>query len=97
MMYGGAFPFDYVKMSRALHPNDWDPQNSFAPIDLETYYTLLQPKPSGYELPAKYTNAASAAGIEAVAKSYSQRVNTDPFANVRKLCKGEGGRDLTGF
>lgn len=97
MMYGGAFPFDYVKMSRALHPKDWDPQNSFAPIDLETYYTLLQPKPSGYELPAKYTNAASAAAIEAVAKSYSQRVNTDPFANVRKLCKGEGGRDLTGF
>lgn len=98
MMYsGGPFPFDYVKMSRALNPKDWDPQNSFAPIDLETYYSLLQPKPTGYELPAKYTEAASAAQIEAVAKSYSQRVGTDPFANVRKLCKGDGGHDLTVF
>lgn len=98
MMYsGGPFPFDYAKMSRALNPKDWDPQNSFAPIDLETYYTLLQPKPSGYELPADYTGALSTTGIETVAKSYADRVGSDPFANVRKLCKGEGGRDLTGF
>jgi ribose transport system substrate-binding protein len=95
MFGGGAFPFDYAKMSRALHPKDWDPQNSFAPIDLETYFGLLQKKPAGYELAADYTAALDKTGIDAVAKSYTARMRNDPFAKVRKLCSGEGGQDLT--
>ena len=30
---GKDLPFDWVKMSRTLHPTDWDPQNKIVPID----------------------------------------------------------------
>ena len=31
-------PFDWVKMSRTLHPADWDPQNEIVPIDPSAHW-----------------------------------------------------------
>jgi len=95
MMYsGGAFPFDYKKMSRYLNPDDWAPPVMFAPIDLEEFYSLLEDKPSGYELPSEYLDALKDGGADAAAKKYADRLAEDPFAEVRKLCKGNGCQDI---
>lgn len=98
MMFGGGdFPFDYRRMSRALHPDDWAPPVLFAPIDLEAYYSLLADKPADYELPAEYLEAVESTGFDAIAKEYADRLATDPFAEIRELCKGNGCQDITSF
>lgn len=37
-IYGKQLPFDWARMSRALHPTDWDPQTLLNPIDPKEYY-----------------------------------------------------------
>ncbi|MDT4893198.1 MAG: ribose transport system substrate-binding protein [Pseudonocardiales bacterium] len=37
-IYGAKLPFDWAKMSKALHPTDWDPQTLLNPIDPKQYY-----------------------------------------------------------
>jgi ribose transport system substrate-binding protein len=37
-IYANKLPFDWAKMSRALHPDDWDPQTLLNPIDPKEYY-----------------------------------------------------------
>jgi ribose transport system substrate-binding protein len=46
----GAYPFDWKKMSRVLHPDDWDPQGLLVPIypDNFTNWRYLD-KPKGYK------------------------------------------------
>lgn len=94
MFSGGEFPFDYTKMSRYLHPDDWESPVMFAPIDLESYYGLLEDKPAGYELPSEYLDALETTGIQAVTDKYASHLANDPFAEIRKLCKGNGGKDI---
>lgn len=43
-------PFDFRKMSRVLHPDDWDPQNAICPLDIEEYFRF-QSKPKGFVVP----------------------------------------------
>jgi ribose transport system substrate-binding protein len=95
MFSGGEFPFDYRKMSRALHPDDWEAPVQFAPIDLEEFYPLLAEKPDGYELPAEYLDAVESDGFEAIAQEYADHVVSDPFAEIRSLCEGNGCQDIT--
>ncbi|WP_395111180.1 sugar ABC transporter substrate-binding protein [Actinomadura sp. SCN-SB] len=37
-VYAGKLPFNWTKMSKALHPNDWDPQTLLNPIDPKEFY-----------------------------------------------------------
>ncbi|GAB7520197.1 MULTISPECIES: sugar ABC transporter substrate-binding protein [Rhodococcus] len=37
-VYAPTLPFDWAKMSKALHPDDWDPQTVLNPIDPREYY-----------------------------------------------------------
>jgi ribose transport system substrate-binding protein len=37
-VYADKLPFDWTKMSKALHPDDWDPQTVLNPIDPKEYY-----------------------------------------------------------
>jgi ribose transport system substrate-binding protein len=43
-IYGATLPFDWAKMSKALHPNDWDPQTLLNPIDPKEYYAGIPQK-----------------------------------------------------
>jgi ribose transport system substrate-binding protein len=92
LMYGDTLPFNYELMSRALHPNDWDPQNSMTPMDIEQYWER-DPKPSGYQLPAAYVTAKSDGTFEQVAEQYKSAFKSDPFASVRSKC-ANGGQDV---
>ncbi len=93
LMYGDSpLPFDYEKMSRALHPDDWDPQNTMVPMDIEEYWAR-DPKPSGYALPAAYTAAKSDGTFDKVVAEYKAAFKSDPFAAVRSKC-ASGGQDI---
>ncbi|GAB2756777.1 sugar ABC transporter substrate-binding protein [Sinomonas soli] len=54
--FGKDDPFDWQLMSRAAHPNDWDPQNQVWPLDVEAMWSFA-PKPSGWTAPAAYEQA----------------------------------------
>ncbi|MDQ4490805.1 sugar ABC transporter substrate-binding protein [Sinomonas sp. ASV486] len=93
LMYSDKpLPFNYEKMSRALHPQDWDPQNLMAPIDIEKYWEKL-PKPSGYRIPAEYAAAKASGELEKTASTYKSAFKSDPWKDVRSKCKS-GGQDI---
>ena len=93
LMYDSdKLPFDYEKMSKALHPDDWDPQNSMVPMDMEDYWARDK-KPAGYELPTAWVKAKKNGELEKVAAEYKKAFTSDPWAEVRSKCKG-GGKDI---
>lgn len=51
---GDNDPYDWVKMSRVAHPDDWDPQNEVRALDIDEMWSVLEPMPSGYEFPEAY-------------------------------------------
>ncbi|MDQ0381281.1 sugar ABC transporter substrate-binding protein [Amycolatopsis thermophila] len=93
LMYSSKpLPFDYELMSRALHPDDWDPQNSLVPIDPAQYWPR-DPKPAGYELPAPYRQPQFAADLRTATDRFRAAFRKDPFASVRRKCRN-GGQDV---
>lgn len=48
--FGSKLPYDFVKMSRVLYPDDWDTQQQLRPMDPD-YLWSGEKKPSGYQLP----------------------------------------------
>jgi ribose transport system substrate-binding protein len=85
LMYGEQSPYDWAKMSRVLHPNDWDAQNLMIAMDLNRYWSDRPgfPKPAGYALPDAYT--AAWPQQKTVDKSYADHFKNDPLAPVLAL------------
>jgi|EndMetStandDraft_2_1072991.scaffolds.fasta_scaffold00931_7 ABC-type sugar transport system substrate-binding protein len=74
---GDKLPFDWKKMSRVLHPEDWDPQNRVWPIDVEKFSEWsITPKPDGYTLPKAYTDAVADGCIEKLTAEYDEHYKT---------------------
>jgi ribose transport system substrate-binding protein len=65
-------PFDWARMSRFLHPKDWDPQNAVTPMDMNVMWGG-QKKPSGFELPADYAAAVKTDELKKVAELYASQ------------------------
>ncbi len=65
---GKPLPYDWVKMSRILSPDDWDPQNELIPMVPDEIWAE-QPKPANYNLPDAY----SGADFEGTKKLYSDQ------------------------
>ena len=53
---GEVPPFDYKKLSKTEHPNDWDPQAEVFPMDIDLEWGGI-PKPAGWNYPAEYTKS----------------------------------------
>ncbi len=66
---GEKLPFDWKKMSRVLHPNDWDPQNYVWPIDVKTFWG--KQTPPGYEFPKAYQEAFDGGCVEKLRSEYN--------------------------
>jgi len=66
---GDKLPFDWEKMSRVKHPDDWDPQNHVWPMDAAALWSATA-KPAGYELPKEYTDALADGCIEKLTAEY---------------------------
>lgn len=87
---GEKSPYDFLKMSKVLHPDDWNPQNLLIPLVPEDHWTWRGEKPSGYDLPKEYAEAKEKGEFERVTKLYADRFNTDPFSPVRDLTSNKG-------
>jgi len=87
---GSASPYDFLKMSKVLHPDDWNPQNLLIPLVPEDHWTWRGEKPADYELPKQYVEAKEKGEFERVAKLYADRFSTDPFKPVRDLTSNGG-------
>lgn len=66
---GDVEPFDYARLSKVLHPDDWDPQAELFPIDLDIQWETF-PKPSGWDYPQAYKDARARGEWEAVKAEY---------------------------
>jgi ribose transport system substrate-binding protein len=66
---GDKLPFDWQKMSRVKHPDDWDPQNHVWPMDAAKLWSGTE-KPAGYDLPKAYTDAVAGGCIDKLKAEY---------------------------
>ena len=66
---GDKLPFDWAKMSRVKHPDDWDPQNYVWPIDVADLWSTSE-LPAGYTLPKAYTEAFDGGCVDTLRKEY---------------------------
>lgn len=73
--WGSTLPYDYTKMSRVLHPADWDTQQLLKPMD-PNYVWKDEKKPAGYTVPAAYNRQARLK----TAALYNQHWKTRQFA-----------------
>ncbi|MFJ5760637.1 sugar ABC transporter substrate-binding protein [Neobacillus sp. NPDC093182] len=72
-MYGGKTTgFDWVKMSRTLTPNNWDPQLGMSPIDVWEYWNGKKVN-SGMGLPSEYKTAKSKGEWKRVTELYQKQ------------------------
>lgn len=66
----GVEPFDYKRMSKAAHPNDWDPQAELFPMDIDLEWGGIA-KPDGWQYPAAYLNSRKSGEAKAVKEEYA--------------------------
>jgi ABC-type sugar transport system substrate-binding protein len=67
---GNAPAFNYRKMSKVLHPDDWDPQQALRPWDLENLWGVL-PEWDNYDPPAAYKAAKANGEWERITALYA--------------------------
>lgn len=77
--YGEKLDIDFTKMSKFLHPDDWDPGNVLTPIDMDKMWEG-QKKPSGFAYPAPYKAAKDSGEFDRVAQEYKARVKNPIFS-----------------
>jgi ribose transport system substrate-binding protein len=67
---GDVPPFDYKRMSKVEHPDDWDPQAELFPLDVDLEWGGI-PKPDGWDYPEEYVKARESGEADAVRKEYA--------------------------
>ncbi|WP_183077558.1 sugar ABC transporter substrate-binding protein [Paenirhodobacter hankyongi] len=66
----GVQPFDYRKISKVLHPDDWDPQAEIFPLDVDHAWEGIA-KPQGWTYPQAYLDAKTGGEWERVRAEYA--------------------------
>ena len=64
-------PFDFKKMSKTLHPDDWDPQNVLTPLDVNRYFGHTPPG-SDTPIPVDWQEAMDSEEMERVGTLYKK-------------------------
>lgn len=83
---GDIPPFDYRRLSKVLHPDDWDPQARVTPLDIDLEWHGFE-KPKGWDYPKPYADAKTNGEWEAVTKEYADHYKIlfegpSPFAKA---------------
>jgi ribose transport system substrate-binding protein len=77
-MYAASeLPFDWAKMSQALHPTDWDPQCRLTPINPSTFFAGSPH--NGYNLNAAYSASTFASELASTAAEYQSHYKSGPL------------------
>lgn len=66
----GIEPFDYRKISKVLHPEDWDPQAEVFPLDVDKAWAGID-RPKGWDYPVAYAEARAGGEWQAVRDDYA--------------------------
>jgi ribose transport system substrate-binding protein len=77
-LVAGKLPVDWKKMSRILHPTDWDPQGLIRPIDPEKLWEGV-PMPSGYKLPEAYKTSRDSGEFAKVEQMFKDHYKSKVF------------------
>ncbi len=73
----GPYAFDWKKMSRTLHPDDWDPQGLLVPIYPERFTNWIYvEKPKGYSVPKEYKAAMESGLYQEIYELYLSKFNS---------------------
>jgi len=72
-----ALPFDWAKMSQALHPTDWDPQCRLTPIDPTSFFAGSPH--NGYNLNAAYSGSTFSSDLTSTAAEYVSHYKSGPL------------------
>jgi ribose transport system substrate-binding protein len=84
-IYGAkTLPFDWEKMSKTLHPQDWDPQAIVTPINPITHWKGRKLK---FKLNPAYAKSVASGEFARVTRMYRTHYKTGPFKKFEK-----GGR-----
>ena len=83
---GDVAPFDYRRMSKVLHPTDWDPQAELFPMDIDVEWGGI-PKPQGWNYPADYVKSRESGEAKAVREEYAAH-NKVKFFDPSPMKKG---------
>lgn len=75
---GDVEPFDYRRMSKVLHSNDWDPQAELFPMDIDLEWGGID-KPDGWDYPPEYVKSRENGEAERVRKEYADHYKIDFF------------------
>ncbi len=75
---GDVAPFDYEKMSKVKHPQDWDPQAEVFPMNIDQEWGGID-KPQGWAYPAAYAASRDNGEAKAVAEEYKAHYKIDFF------------------
>jgi ribose transport system substrate-binding protein len=70
-------PFDWAKMSQALHPSDWDPQCRLTPINPSTFFAGSPH--NGYNLNAAYSASTFASELASTTAEYASHYKSGPL------------------
>jgi ribose transport system substrate-binding protein len=70
-------PFDWAKMSQALHPTDWDPQCRLTPINPSTFFAGSPH--NGYNLNSAYTASTFSSELASTAAEYVAHYKSGPL------------------
>ncbi|MGE4252615.1 MAG: sugar ABC transporter substrate-binding protein [Parvibaculaceae bacterium] len=81
---GAAAPFDYKRLSKVAHPDDWDPQAELFPMDIDLEWGEIA-KPEGWDYPADYKASRENGEADAVAKEYAEHYKIPMFGPAPKL------------
>ncbi len=75
---GDVAPFDYKKMSKVHHPDDWDPQDLLTPLDIDAEWGRIE-KPADFKYPQEYLDAKESGEMDKVAAEYKDHYKIDMF------------------
>jgi len=75
---GDVAPFDYKRMSKVEHPDDWDPQAEVFPMDIDLEWGGI-PQPEGWKYPEAYVKSRESGEAKAVQEEYAAHYKIDFF------------------
>jgi hypothetical protein len=84
-LHEAGFPYDWRKMSRSLHPDDWDVQIGLRQLNPDVFWLAFQDeKPAGYELPQSYRDATQA-DYDTLDAMYADHLQQDLLDSTKAL------------
>jgi len=88
-----SLPYDWKKMSRVLHPDDWEMQMPMMPINPETFWqerNLGKPEPDNW-FPSDAKQSLDNGDFDKLVALYKQHIGSNPLSSYGVVMQPEYG------